>query len=144
MKMDKNLHSNAVYTVVYLIHKVNAMKTQYLFSYYCVIGYPTWNMKVCKCVHWFQEWFHNSHPGKEQHWAHCAHYHISCISKIMQHALQTLHTPIALLMATKLLFFATHIVKAHTTQLLVAPINTTIYQWNLATLAIIIQDTTSP
>ena len=40
--------------------------------------------------------------------------------------MQTLHTPIALLMATKLLFLATHIVKARATQLLIAPINTTI------------------
>ena len=40
--------------------------------------------------------------------------------------MQTLHTPKAQLMATKLLFLATHIVKAHMTQLLVAPINTTI------------------
>ena len=40
--------------------------------------------------------------------------------------MQTLHTPIAQLMATKFIFLRTHIVKAHTTQLLVAPINTTI------------------
>ena len=37
--------------------------------------------------------------------------------------MQTLHTPIVQLMATKLIFLATHIVKAHMIQLLVAPIN---------------------
>ena len=40
--------------------------------------------------------------------------------------MQTLHTPIAQLMGTKLIFLATHIVKAQKTQLLVAPINTII------------------